>query len=190
MTNWVFMWEAPDGTRMWEAIEENQIEGFLTYLVEKRHVNIATIMVSYTPIFFHWFDKSKHDGLSDVHFGCINEEIYGIDSTVTKRKPVDVPITKPKPESKYGWLAPDGRFFSCDYGGHSHLADKIVGEIQHIVNPERHLEELGWAKIMSGGATGRQYSVGMGLEMKLTDVQLKTLQRMKLDDAWGIEFLL
>lgn len=191
MTNWVIMWEDPDGIRKWEALEESQLEDFLIYLVCGEHVNSATIMVSCNPIFFHWFDKNCHDGLSDVHFAHINEEIYGVEPCEHNHKPVDIPISKPKEKPKYGWLSPDGRFFNCDYGGHSNLADKIVGEIQHVFNPERHLEDLGWAKIMHGIASaGKQYSIGMGLDKKLTDEQLKTLQREKLDDAWGIEFLL
>jgi hypothetical protein len=94
------------------------------------------------------------------------------------------------PTTKYGWIAPDGRFFRCDYGGHSNLADKIVGEIQHVRNPERHLEDLGWAKILHGGSTGKVYAIGMGLDKKLTDAQLKTLQMDGLDDSFGISYLL
>ena len=191
MTNHLFLWEGPDGERKWEVVKENQIEGFLTKLLGEYGVHPATVMVCYSPILFYWVWKKYHNNLSDVSFARINKEIYGTEpAEISKHKPVDVPVERKKPVSKFGWLAPDGRFFNCDYGGHSYLADKIVGEIQRVTNPERHLEDLGWAKVLSGGSTGKQYAIGMGLEKKLTDAQLKTLQRMGLDTAFGIEYLL
>lgn len=190
MTSYVFLWEGPDGERKWEAVAENQVNGFLVKLLEEEGVNPATVMVAYAPILFHWVCKQYHK-ISDVNFNRINEEIYGTDpSEISKHKPVDVPVERKKPEEKYGWLAPDGRFFNCDYGGHSHLAGKIVGEIQHVHDPERHLEDLGWAKVLSGTINRTRYTIGMGLDKKLTDAQLKTLKRMKLDDAHGVSSLL
>ena len=191
MTSYVFMWEQPDGERKWEAVKKGQVEGFLKKLIEDYGVHPATVMCAYAPILFHWVWKEYHR-ISDVNFHKINEEIYGTEpAELSKHKPVDVPIKKEKPEIKYGWLSPDGRFFGCDYGGHSNLADKIVGSVQYIANPERHLEDIGWAKILSGNrCLGKQYAIGMGIDKKLTDAQLKTLQRMKLDDAQGISYFL
>lgn len=190
MTSFVFMWEGPDGERKWEAVKKGQTAGFMEKLLTEYGVHPATVMVAYAPILFHWVWKEYHKGLSDVNFHNINEEIYGTEpAEISKHKPVDVPVRE-KPVVKFGWLAPDGRFFNCQYGGHSNLADKVVGDIQYIANPERHLEELGWAKVLSGGGTGKQYAIGMGIEKKLTDAQLKTLQRMELDTAYGISYLL
>lgn len=185
----VFLWEQPDGERKWEAVKKGQTEGFLKKLLDDG-VHPATVMVAFSPILFHWVWKEYHKGLSDVYFQDINEEIYGTaPEAKTERKPLDIPVKKTI-ETKYGWLAPDGRFFKCDYGGHSNLADKIVGEVQYVANPERHLEELGWAKVLSGGITRKRYAIGMGIDKKLTDAQLKTLQREKLDDSYGISYLL
>ena len=190
MTGYVFMWETKHGERKWEAVTKGQVNGFLQKLLDDG-VHPATIMISYAPILFHFVFAKYHDGLTDVNFHRINKTIYGTDPKAkTDRKPVDVPVTKEKPVSKYGWLSPDGRFFACDYGGHSYLADKIVGDIQYVANPERHLEDIGWAKIMSGSGTGKTYAIGMGLEKKITDMQLKALQRMGLDDAFGLSVLL
>ena len=83
-----------------------------------------------------------------------------------------------------------GRHFQCDYGGHSSLAREIVGKIQHIADPEQHLEGLGWVKVFSGTGTGKRYTVGMGTGKKLTDAQLRTLQEEGLDHAHGISLLL
>lgn len=186
----VFLWETPSGERCWEAVQKGQTQAFLEKLVVKEGVHPATIMVAYNPLLFHWVWKEYHKGLSDVTFRTVNEEIYGTEPIKSKHTPLNIP-SKPKPVTKYGWLAPDGRFFGCEYGGHSNLADKIVGDIQYIANPERHLEDLGWAKILHGGGyTGKQYAIGMGLEKKLTDTQLKQLQKMGIDDAFGIDVLL
>lgn len=186
---WIFLWEEPNGERKWEAVKGRQTRGFLEKLINSG-VHPAVVVCAYNPIFFHWVWPKYHGGLSDVTFMRINEEIYGTEPVKSKHKPVDV---KPSPKvepMKYGWLAPDGRFFNCEYGGHSNLADRIVGDIEKIYNPERHLEDLGWAKILHGGSTRKRYAVCMGLEKKLTDAQLKTLQREGLDDAYGISFLL
>lgn len=183
----LFMWETPEGERKWEVVKRNQGIGFLKKLINDR-VHPATVMAS-IPLTIHWVWPEFHKGNSDVNFKKINEEIYGTEPIKSKHTAVDVPIEKPKPETKWGWLAPDGRFFKCDYGGHSHLASKIVGEIQKVANPERHLEEIGWAKVLSGVA-GRRYAIGMGDDKKLTDAQLKTLQREGLDKAYGISYYL
>lgn len=190
MTSWVFLWEGADGKRYWEAVEEDQMNGFLQKIIREGALP-ATVMMAYSPILFHWVWKKFHNGLSDVYFQKINEEIYGTEPVgEIKHKPVDVPIEKKAPETKFGWIAPDGRYFQCEYGGHSSLAREIVGKIQHISDPEQHLEGLGWVKVFSGTGTGKRYTVGMGVGKKLTDAQLKTLQREGLDNAHGISCLL
>lgn len=186
---WTFLWEEPSGERKWEVVKDRQMEGFVEKLLTDG-VHPATVMCCSHPIFFHWVWPKFHGGLSDVSFNRINEDIYGTEPIESNHKPVDVPVTPAPITTKYGWIAPDGRYFKCDYGGHSHLAGKIVGEIQNIRNPERHLEELGWAKVLHGGSSGKRYAIGMDLEKKLTDAQLKTLKREGLDDSFGISFLL
>ena len=190
MTSFVIMWEGPDGVRRWEAVREKQVSGFMEKLINDG-VHPATVIAGYNPILFHWVWKKYHKGLSDVFFGRIDAEIYGTEPVKeSKHKPVDVPETKREPETKYGWIAPDGRYFNCDYGGHSSLARKIVGEIQDIADPERHLEEIGWAKIFRGIEARERYTVGMGQQKKLTDEQVRTLQREGLDRAYGVSCLL
>jgi hypothetical protein len=189
VTSVVFLWEEPDGKRCWEAVKEEQYTGFLVQLLN-RGVHPATVMVAYAPILFRWVWKKFHKGLSDVYFQKINEEIYGTEpAPENAHKPVDVPVEQ-KPETKFGWIAPDGRFFGCGYGGHTSEARRIVGEIRDIRDPERHLENLGWAKVFKGLEARERYSVGMGEGKKLTDAQLVELQRMGLDNAHGVSLLL
>lgn len=189
MTSFVFLWEDQNGRRCWEAVEKGQTEGFLKKLLSDG-VHPATIMCAFSPIFFHWVFPTYHRGLSDVHFQNINDDIYGTAPVEKKHEPVNVPIEKPQPPKKFGWIAPDGRYFQCDYGGHSHLATKIVGEMESVLNPERHLEDHGWAKIFRPVETRERYAVGMGMKQKLTNAQVKTLQRMGLDHAYGVSALL
>lgn len=186
---WTILWQEPDGSRKWEVVKDKQVEGFLEKLLTDG-VHPATVMYAYNPILFHWVWKKFHNGLSDVTFRTVDKEIYGTEPIENNHKPVEVPEKKREPETKFGWLSPDGRYFKCEYGGHSHLADKIVGDLEYVGNPERHLEDRGWAKILSGGSTRKRYAIGMGLGKKLTDIQLKRLQELGLDDAYGISYLL
>ncbi len=187
MTSFLIMWETPDGERRWEAVKKEQIDGFLEKLL-LGGVHPATVMMSYAPALIHWVWKKFHKGYSHVNFHKINEEIYGTEPVEeSKHKPVDVPV---KEKSKFGWIAPDGRFFECGYGGHTSVAERIVGEIQHVFDPEQHLEGLGWAKVYKGVIGRERYTIGMGTGKKLTDAQLKTVQYLGLDNANGISLLL
>ena len=190
MTSFVFMWEDQNGERRWEADRERQTRGFMEKLLNEG-VPPATVMIAYAPILFHWVWPQFHEGLSDVNFHAINEEIYGTGAAPEKKRdPVNVPMEKEKPDVKYGWISPDGRFFSCGYGGHTNLARKIVGDLQYIPDPERHLEDLGWVKIFSGTAFRERYAVGSGIGKKVTPEQLKMINRLGLENAYGLSDLL
>lgn len=190
MASYVLMWEDKKGSRNWDAIEGNKVKGFLNYLLSNG-VNPATVMIAYNPMLFHWVWPQFHThGLSDVHFQNINEEIYGDSPKKSNYKPVDVPVEPAKIEEKYGWIAPDGRFFKCKYGEHYDLAKKIVGELECVRDPEQHLENLGWAKIYKGIEEREIYSVGMGYGKKLTDSQFKTLQREGFENSYGVKVFL
>ena len=189
MTSYVFMWEGPDGSRRWEAVKKNQTQGFLKKLLDEG-VHPATVMVGYAPILFHYVWGEYHRGLTDVNFHNINQELYGTEPVESNHKPVRVQETREQEKPKYGWIAPDGRYFQCDYGGHSHLATKIVGEMESVLDTERHLEEHGWAKIFKPLPTRERYAVGMGTDQRLTDRQLATLKRLGLDSAYGVSCFL
>lgn len=190
MTSWLIMWETPKGERMWEALKKEQIIGFAEKLLNEG-VHPATVIISYSPMLLHWFFEDYHNGLSDVNFHKINELIYGSKPIKKpKRKPIDVPIHKEPEKMKYGWLSPDGRFFNCDYGGHSAEARRIVGSIEKVDDVEKYLEDKGWAKILSGSWHNSIYAVGMGYGKKITDKQLKMLIHLGLDKAYGVSSLL
>ena len=185
MTSFVFMWEALDGSRRWEAVKKEQVNGFLKKLLDDG-VHPATVMVAYAPILFHYVWKEYHRGLSDVNFHNINNEIYGMEPQKSNHEPVQVQETREPEKPKYGWIAPDGRYFQCDYGGHSHLATKIVGEMESVFDAELHLEGHGWAKIFKPIWTRKLYAVGMRSNHSLTDRQLATIKNLGLENAYGI----
>lgn len=188
-TPWILMWETPDGERHWEAVPDNQMEGFLMKLVEKEHVNPATVMAAHTPIGFHYIRNRFHGDMSDVNFGRINETIYGsTPPEVTNHKPVDVPVTPPKSELKLGWLSPDGRHFPCQYGDHRYTACRIVGDMIQVSDHERYLEDHGWAKIYRDPIEHRT-AVGMGLGQTMTEAQYKTINRLDLEELPEVKSL-
>jgi len=56
--------------------------------------------------------------------------------------------------SRYGWISPDGRFYSCDHYEHMATADAIIHRVfSGIVccNSERLLELRGYLKIAGVG---------------------------------------
>lgn len=189
-TPWCILWETPDGERHWEAVADNQMEGFLMDLIDNKKIDPATVFANHIPIGFHFVWKKFHGDLSDVNFGRINEQIYGsTPPAVPAHKPVDAPIIPPKSEMKLGWVAPNGRHFPCQYGDHRYTACKIVGEMFEIRDPERYLEDHGWAKIYRDPIEHR-IAVGMGVRKTLTDAQYKTLTRLGLDELPELSELL
>ncbi len=188
MTSILLLWETPDGARHWEALEKKQVSGFLEQLVTSG-VSPASIIMAYNPIFLHWAFPSFHRNFSDVSFAQIDESIAGYAPEQPSKHPRvsvredDVP--------RFGWIAPDGRFFFCDYGGHIALAEKIVGELEKISDPEQYLEDHGWVKISSGKMHGKKYFVGMGLGKKLSDDQFAAISMNGWDSSvYGLSLYL
>ena len=60
----------------------------------------------------------------------------------------------PQPEAlrqSAGWLAPDGRFWPCEYGGHSELERELSFEIYGEYGTWNTIENRGWVKIYPDG---------------------------------------
>lgn len=58
---------------------------------------------------------------------------------------------EPSEVSNYGWLSPDGLFYSCPHGGHSELAERIC-ELRGLKNENSsyHLERRNWIHKTNG----------------------------------------
>lgn len=97
---------------------------------------------------------------------------------------------KEKRDSKYGFISPDGRYFHCDYYGHSSLAHDICFGQFETNNPERYLEEHGWCKIFNPVDKDHKYAVYVGGNYVLTDGQMNKLIELGLSDALYISEML
>lgn len=72
-----------------------------------------------------------------------------------------------KPNSDYGWLAPDGTFYGCDYANHSDLATFYFDK------DDIELEKEGWVKIYRSCEYG---------EPVYSQTRISFQQRMYLED--------
>lgn len=62
-------------------------------------------------------------------------------------EPIDEPYFD-KITNDNGWLSPDGRFYSCRYHGHDHLAGRIAKSRGYkTYNPYGFLESSGYVKV-------------------------------------------
>lgn len=79
-----------------------------------------------------------------------------------------------KPDSKLGWVSPDGRFYGCEYTDHADVADL------YFKKSERELEDEGWVKIWwSNFDHVRRWT---NTKLMLTEAQKITLERMGLKE--------
>ena len=179
----IFVGWVHNGEKSFEVIPKTMYGDLLYKLMMEDGVHPGAIFISKMTM-CNWVAPDYHKGCRQVWLGDFWDEINNIDSPAAYYEKPKYKVEKRQPETKYGWLAPDGRFFRCGYGGHSNLADKIVGDIEYVANPERLLEEKGWAKVLTGGSFNKTYAIGMGYDRKLTDAQLKELERMGTDDIY------
>jgi hypothetical protein len=69
-----------------------------------------------------------------------------------------------RPDSQYGYIAPDGRWCGCNYSDHYDLCRFVLKE----ENPEEH----GWVKVFKSSFRDPEY---YSRRKFLTDAQIKTL---------------
>ena len=161
----------------WEAVPENKFAGFAEKLLNEG-VNPASIFFS-MGVMVKWLFPSYHEDERSLWINEIYDKINGAGNPSDYKAP-DVPITKRKSDSLYGYISPDGRYFHCEYGGHYTLAETIVGSLQKINDARMFLEEQGWLVIHHDPFNCGKYAVGMGEDKKITDEQLKTIERIGL----------
>lgn len=95
-----------------------------------------------------------------------------------------------KHKSLYGFISPDGKYYSCEYEGHANLADKICFGQYETNNAERYLEEHGWCKIYKPFNSTKQYAIYVGDKYTLTKEQFNTLKKLGLENAKYINNML
>ena len=146
MRNHLICWEE-NGKKKWEMVRKKDSNDFLLELMQNPDVAQRTIFI--IPIImtegiwlFPKFHKSNR--VDFYHFF----EDYGTPYTrpeVSERTAQIVNEIKAKrgPETKYGFVSPDGRYFHCDYQGHGALADNICFGMVDTNSSERYLQDHG-----------------------------------------------
>lgn len=185
MRNHLVCWEE-NGIKKWEMITKKDLNGFLMELLQSVEVDHRTIFIIPTTMMEGiWLvpDSHKSNRVDFYHFF----EDYGIPYVCPRfseqtKKVVQELEEKHGPETKYGFVSPDGRYFHCDYQGHSTLAYNICFGLVDTNNAELYLEEHGWCKIYKPLGY-RQYCIYIGENHGLTNEQVKTLIEMGLDAA-------
>jgi len=83
-----------------------------------------------------------------------------------------------RPDAEYGWLAPDGTFYGCDYQGHASLAEFI------LKRDVSELENEKYVRVDGPGALGRN---SFRVDGEITDAQRSWLLARGHDlDPYGI----
>lgn len=88
-----------------------------------------------------WCMKSDNDEIVAVAEYANDEEFIN-----ANRKDVYSYLIKPK--SDYGWLAPDGTFYGCEFASHSDVACLYFDKDEMI------LEKEGWVKVFRSVESG------------------------------------
>lgn len=183
--------------KRYDVVEDKDRNVFLTNLFRTPGVNMRTVFIiptnaimgaiwlftqghkSHRVDFFNFFEDY---GQCYVKPELLKEE----DKTIVN----DV-YEKTSPDTKYGFISPEGRYYHCNYQGHNTLAYDICFGMVDTRNPEQYLEEHGWCKIFKPISNGRhRYSVYVGGKHTITDAQMKTLIKMGLKNAHGISSML
>ena len=167
----LILWK--ENGQQWQVLPEQDIEEFLKNLIEDRNVDPATIIAIPGTSEAHWLFPSCHNGQRMFL-------IKNIDKPVTPVSPMKRQQGQDRHEIQehLGWIAPDGRYFQCEYGGHSALATQIVGSLTPIDDAGKYLEDNGWAAVFRNPLGGKRYMVGMGKGRQMNDKQAQTLLKI------------
>lgn len=179
--NYFLLWRH-NGENHWEAASRAQLTPLLKQLLEQG-VNPASMILIPGAGMIYWMFPEYHKNKRQLWMQDLYREINGCGNTAAYTGP-NVPLSPaPKAADVYGFVAPDGRYFQCGYGGHSELARKIVGSVEKIDDARRHLEDRGWLAIYHDPTRADQkYAVGMGFGKHMTDAQLLRLHKLGLPD--------
>lgn len=173
----ILLWENENGERKWKAFSSwKSVKQHLARLFDSG-VDPAKILVSSS---LHWLFPSKHKGsrtvlprdILDVAAGHVPEQqSSGRDDSVGCSESELIG------NSDLGWIAPDGRFFPCEYGGHAGKAREIVGYLENVPNTQCLLESKGWFAIYRNPSRGKTLCIGSGKDVKrISAAQFQTIQ--------------
>lgn len=167
------------GRKSFEIIPESQYGALLEKLLLEKKVHPGAVFISKMSI-CHWIDPNYHKGCKGVSVYSFWDEINNLNSPDAYYKEPKLKKEVKPPETKYGYISPDGRYFQCEYFGHSALERKIVGELEKVDNPQQYLYDKGWLCIYHDPFGHGQYAIAMGYKKHMTDEQLKRLDTLKI----------
>ena len=176
-----------NSVQKWNMVKDGpDTNTFLLNLLQNKDVNNHTIFIIPTGVFCEgiWLSRNTHKS-SRVDFWNFFDDIgtvYTTPETNNDNKKIITEIEeKTSDNTKYGWISPDGKYFHCNYQGHSSLAHDICFGLIDTNNPEHYLEEHGWCKIYKS-LSDLKYSIYIGGNNVLTDKQMKALEKLGLEN--------
>jgi len=175
------------GRKSFEIIPESQYGSLLEKLLLEKRVHPGAIFISKMTL-CHWIDSKYHKGDKHVSVYTFWDEINNINSPDAYYKEPKLKRESKPSDSKYGYISPDGRYFHCEYFGHSTLEREIVGKLEKIDRPQEYLYDKGWLCIYCDPFHGGQYAIAMGRKKHMTDEQLRMLDTLKIPhNSYGFQ---
>ena len=190
--NYLLCWEE-NNVKRWEMVKEADQNAFLVNLLRNRSVRTSSIFVIPTNFTAGiWLDREKHKS-GRVDFWNFFEDFGATYQkpvvTEDEKKILEEVHDKHSDDTKYGFIAPDGRYFQCCYQGHADLADRICFGIVETNNSEYYLETHGWCKIYKS-LLSNEYSLYLGSRFVLTKEQMNTIIKLGLENAAYLDQML
>ena len=167
------------GKTSFEVIPSSMYEGLLQKLLVDKGIHPGAIFISQMTV-CHWIAPKYHKGKKTVWIGDFWDEINGINSPAAYYEEPKYSVEKKTAETKYGYISPDGRYFQCEYFGHSSLAREIVGKLEKIDDPAEYLYSRGWLCIYHDPFNRGNYAIAMGFRQHMTEAQLKMLDMLEI----------
>ena len=175
----IFVGWVHKGRKSFEVIPESQYKALLEKLLLEKGVHPGAIFISKMTI-CHWIDGDYHNGNKHINIYDFWDELNNIGDVRTTYKKPNLKAEPKKSDSKYGYISPDGRYFQCEYFGHSTLEREIVGKLEQIDNPQQYLYDKGWLCIYHDPFNRGTYAIQMGYKKTMTNEQLHTLDVLKI----------
>lgn len=193
--NYLVCWQEDDRLQKWDVLKEKDHKAFIVSLIRNKNVKNNSVFVIPASAILGaiWLIPEEHKS-NRVDFYNFHED-YGIPYQPPKTSEVVKKIVSDHEDkygdnTKYGWISPQGKYYHCNYQGHSNLADRICfGMEEDIINSDLYLEEHGWCKVFKSPGV-KKYCVYVGGNHVITDAQMRTLIKNGLDKAEGITEML
>ena len=175
------------GKKQFEVIPESKYKSLLEKLFFEKGVHPGAVFISKMTL-CHWIDPNYHKGNKHVNIYDFYKQLDEIKEPKCEYKQLDLKSTPKKDTPNYGYISPDGRYFKCDYYGHSTLEREIVGKLTPISNPQQYLYDNGWLCIYHDPFNKGTYAIAMGRKKHMTNEQLNMLDRLKIPhNSYGFQ---